>query len=115
MDGSAVAQIIPLILIVAIFWLLIVRPARKKQKAMTQLRSSIEVGDTVLLGSGMYGQVRSVIDDGVRLEIAPEVVVRVHRDAIVSVEDRVAAVSDTDADSDAGTGSGPAVSNDPDR
>jgi preprotein translocase subunit YajC len=84
---EAVAQLIPLVLIVAVFWLLIVRPARKKQQAMRQLRSSIDVGDTVLLGSGMYGEITAVTDDGFRLEIAPGVVVRVHRDAVVSREE----------------------------
>ena len=107
MDGSAIAQIIPLVLIVAVFWLLIVRPARKKQQAMRRLRSSVAVGDTVLLGSGMYGEITSIIDDGLQLQIAPGVVVRVHRDAVVSVEDRGAAVDDSDA--------GPASSNDQDR
>lgn len=98
---EAVAQIIPLVLIVAVFWLLIVRPARKKQSAMKKLRSSVEVGDSVLLGSGMYGEIKAVSDDGLRLEIAPGVVVRVHSDAVVSVEQRETAVSDSDSDSNA--------------
>lgn len=88
MDSSAIAQIIPLVLIVAVFWLLIVRPARKKQQAMSRLRASVGVGDTVLLGSGLYGDITAVSDDGFRVEIAPGVVVRVHRDAVVSVEEQ---------------------------
>lgn len=84
---EAVAQLIPLILIVAVFWLLIVRPARKKQQAMRQLRSSVDIGDTVLLGSGMYGEITAVTDDGFHIAIAPGVVVRVHRDAVVSREE----------------------------
>lgn len=93
---EAVAQVIPLILIVAVFWLLIVRPARKKQQAMRQLRSSVDVGDTVLLGSGMYGEITAVTDDGFQLEIAPGVVVRVHRDAVVSVEERFTEADEPD-------------------
>jgi preprotein translocase subunit YajC len=83
---EAVAQIVPLVLIVVVFWLLIVRPARRKQQTMANLRSSVAVGDSVLLGSGMYGEVKSIDDDGLRLEIAPGVIVRVHRDAVVSIE-----------------------------
>lgn len=107
MDGSALAQIIPLVLIVAVFWLLIVRPQRKRQQSMKQLRSSVDVGDSVLLGSGMYGEVESVSDDGLRLEIAPGVVVRVHRDAVVSVEQRATDGSDSSP--------GPTGSDDTDR
>lgn len=104
---EAVAQIIPLVLIVAVFWLLVVRPARKKQHDMKKLRASIEVGDTVLLGSGMYGEIRAITDGDLRLEIASGVVVRVHRDAVVSVDERAAAADDSD--------SGPAASSDSDR
>ncbi|MGH3384019.1 MAG: preprotein translocase subunit YajC [Nocardioidaceae bacterium] len=83
---DALVQILPLILIVVVFWFLIVRPARKKQQALSHLRSSVDIGDTVLLGSGIYGEVETVTDDGLRVEIAPGVVVRVHRDAVVSIE-----------------------------
>ncbi|MDQ4006507.1 MAG: preprotein translocase subunit YajC [Actinomycetota bacterium] len=88
MSPEALAQLLPLVLIFALFWFLILRPARKKQQAATQLRSSLAVGDTVLLGSGIYGRVEEVDEDSrdLRLEIAPGVVVRAHRDAVVSKE-----------------------------
>ena len=90
MSPEALAQLLPLVLIFALFWFLILRPARKKQQAATQLRSSLAVGDTVLLGSGIYGRVEEVDEDSrdLRLEIAPGVVVRAHRDAVVSKEQR---------------------------
>ena len=86
MEG--LAQLLPLVLIFALFWFLILRPARKKQQAVSSLRSSLTAGDNVLLGSGIYGRIESVIDDGreLRIEIAPGVVVRAHRDAVVSKE-----------------------------
>jgi preprotein translocase subunit YajC len=39
-----------------------------------------------MLGSGFYGEVQAIGEDGLRIEIAPGVVVRVHRDSVVSVE-----------------------------
>ena len=85
---DSLAQLLPLVLIFALFWFLILRPARKKQQAVSQLRSSLEVGDSVLLGSGIFGRIESVEADGreLRIEIAPGVVVRAHRDAVVSKE-----------------------------
>ena len=86
MEG--LAQFLPLILIFVLFWFLILRPARNKQKAVSSLRSSLAVGDTVLLGSGIYGRIETLDPDtqDLRLEIAPGVVVRAHRDAVVSKE-----------------------------
>jgi preprotein translocase subunit YajC len=85
---EGLAQFLPLILIFVLFWFLILRPARKKQQAVSALRSSLSVGDSVLLGSGIYGRVEALDTDGgdLRLEIAPGVVVRAHRDAVVSKE-----------------------------
>jgi preprotein translocase subunit YajC len=85
---DSLAQLLPLVLIFALFWFLILRPARKKQQAVSSLRSSLEAGDSVLLGSGIFGRIASIEADGreLRLEIAPGVVVRAHRDAVVSKE-----------------------------
>jgi len=82
---DSLAQLLPLVLIFALFWFLILRPARKKQQAVSSLRSSLVVGDDVLLGSGIYGRIESVDAEGreLRIEIAPGVVVRAHRDAVV--------------------------------
>jgi len=97
---DSVAQILPLVLIFALFWFLILRPARNKQKAVSSLRSSLTVGDNVLLGSGIYGRIESVEDEGreLRIEIAPGVVVRAHRDAVVSREQPVAETGDAETD-----------------
>jgi preprotein translocase subunit YajC len=83
---EGVAGLLPLVLIFVLFWFLILRPARNKQKAVSALRSSLVVGDHVLLGSGIYGHIEAVDEDGrdLRIEIAPGVVVRAHRDAVVS-------------------------------
>jgi preprotein translocase subunit YajC len=85
---EGLAQLLPLVLIFVLFWFLILRPARNKQKAVSALRSSLQVGDSVLLSSGIFGRIELIEPDGqeMRLEIAPGVVVRAHRDAVVSRE-----------------------------
>lgn len=88
MTSQDLLGFLPFVAIFVVFWFLVLRPARKKQQAVSSLRSSLEVGDSVLLGSGMYGKIESVEDEGrtLRLEIAPGVVVRAHRDAVVQKE-----------------------------
>lgn len=96
MEG--IAGLLPFVLILVVFWFLMVRPARKKQQAVARLRASLTPGDRVLLGSGLYGAITSIDDDGLRVEIAPDVVVRVHRDAVVSTEQTVDRPPTTDTD-----------------
>jgi preprotein translocase subunit YajC len=79
---SELAQLLPLVAIAALFYLLLIRPASRRQRDVRQMQSSLSVGDNVMLTSGIYGAVRSLDDDRVRIEIAPGVVVEAARGAV---------------------------------
>lgn len=72
-QGSAGAlglltMILPLGLMVLIFWLLIIRPEKKRSKEMQQMLSSIQVADEVVTNGGIVGLVVSVNKDYVLIE-----------------------------------------------
>lgn len=77
--------LIPFVLIILVFWFLVIRPARKRQRDMSQIQSSVSIGAEVMLGSGIYGTVVGVEDDTVRIEVAPGTAIRVARQAVVRV------------------------------
>jgi preprotein translocase subunit YajC len=103
MSGRTLAQLLPLLLIVAVFWMLIVRPARRRQSAMSQLQSTLHPGVEVMLNSGIIGTISSIDDEILRLQVAPQTVVRVHRQAVTRVIDPESLSSDADIDSTPGT------------
>ncbi len=74
-----------LVLLLAAMWLLVIRPQRARQKAAQNTRDSLVPGAEVLTAGGLYGTVRFVDDDEVRVEIAQDTVVRVARRAIATV------------------------------
>ncbi|UAL31275.1 preprotein translocase subunit YajC [Nocardioides rotundus] len=78
------ASLLPLILVVLVFWLLVIRPASKRQKAQRELQQAVGAGDRVMLTSGIFGTVRGVLDDRLEVEIANGVVVQVARQAIAT-------------------------------
>ena len=82
---SQLAQLLPLVGIALIFWLLIIRPASKRQKALSRMQAALSVGDEVMLASGMYATIRELHDDTVSVEIAPGTTVRVARGAVGSL------------------------------
>jgi preprotein translocase subunit YajC len=87
-EGSLVKEIAPLlwiVAIVAIFWLLILRPAARRQKQIAQVQSSIAPGETVVLTSGIFGTVVATEDATLTLEVAPGVHVKVARGAVGSI------------------------------
>ena len=75
------ANFLPLIGIVLLFWLLLIRPQTRRQRELREMQESLSVGDEVLLTSGIHGVLREV-GDVVRVEIADGVVIRVARGAI---------------------------------
>jgi len=76
------ASLVPFVGIALLFWLLMIRPAQRRQRVVRQMQSSLAVGDEVMLTSGMFGVLRSLEDDRVGVELAPGVVVEVVRGAI---------------------------------
>lgn len=76
---------LPLILMFAIFYFLLIRPQQKKAKAHKQLLSSISKGDKIVSGGGLYGIVTGVAEDAVTVEIAPKVRVKIARGSISAV------------------------------
>lgn len=79
-------NILPFILIFAIFYFLLIRPQKKKQQAHQAMINAVKSGESVLLNSGFKGTVKNVKDNGYFVvEIAKGVEVEVLKSAIVNV------------------------------
>jgi len=89
--------LVPFVLIVALFWLLIIRPASKRQKAVSRMQASLEVGAEVMLTSGLYATVVALADDRAEVEIAPGTVVTIARAAVGSVVSPVEPLDEVDS------------------
>jgi preprotein translocase subunit YajC len=76
---------LPIIGIALLFWLLLIRPASRRQKELRRMQSSLDVGDEVMLTSGIFGRLAALEDDAVHVEIADGVTVKAARGAIGSV------------------------------
>lgn len=84
--GSALAQFVPLILIFAIMYFLLIRPQQKKLKDHRAMVDALRRGDQVVTQGGIVGKVTHVGDDGmVQVEIADGVKVKVIRATISQV------------------------------
>ena len=89
MEGSAFAQFIPLILIFAIMYFLLIRPQQKKMKEHQAMVAAVRRGDVVVTQGGLIGKVSKVKEDGeVEVEIADGVRVRVVQSTIADVRSK---------------------------
>ena len=76
--GSAFTSFVPLILIFAIMYFLLIRPQQKKAKDHQAMVMAVRRGDQVITQGGIMGKVTKVKDEGeIEVEIASGVKVRV--------------------------------------
>lgn len=92
-------QIVPLLLLLVIFWFLIIRPQQQKLKAHRAMVDAVKKGDEVVTGGGLIGKVSRVADNEVEIELGPTVKVRALKGTLSSVTPRgaPAAANDTKA------------------
>ena len=84
--GGAFAQLMPLILIFAIMYFLLIRPQQKKAKQHAAMVAAVRRGDQVVTQGGLIGKVTKVKEDNeVEVEIADGVKVRVVQSTITNV------------------------------
>jgi preprotein translocase subunit YajC len=82
------ASFVPLILIFAVFYFLIIRPQTKKMKEHENLIKNLKVGEKVITNSGIIGFIRKIHDkeNQIELEIAENVIITILRTHINEVE-----------------------------
>lgn len=83
---NELAQLWPIAAVLLIFWLLLIRPAARRQKQVRELQSGLKAGDRVMLTSGIFGVITEVADDRARVRVAEGVELEVVRGAIGAVE-----------------------------
>ncbi|MGR3540711.1 MAG: preprotein translocase subunit YajC [Hasllibacter sp.] len=85
--GSALGSFIPLILIFAIMYFLLIRPQQKRLKEHQNMVAALRRGDRVVTGGGIVGKVTRVKDEDaeIEIEIAKDVKVTVVRSTIQQV------------------------------
>ena len=80
-------QLMPLFLIFAVFYFLLIRPQQKRVKEHKEMVSSIQRGDKILTSGGMRAKVIRVINDSdIDAEISPGVNVTIIKSTVSEVE-----------------------------
>ena len=86
MDAGAIGQFLPLILIFAIMYFLLIRPQQKKVKEHQAMVGALRRGDKVVTQGGMIAKVTKVKDDNeIEVELAENVKVRVVKSTVAQV------------------------------
>lgn len=60
--------VLPLVVLVAVFYFLLIRPENKKKKATAKMRSELKVGDEITTIGGIIGTICAVKDESIVIE-----------------------------------------------
>ena len=84
--GSPLLQVVPFVLILAIFYFIILLPSKRKQQKVQEFIDNLKVNDKVITTSGIFGQIVRLDDQSVQLQVADKVNIKVSRAAIGGIQ-----------------------------
>jgi preprotein translocase subunit YajC len=95
---KSVGPLIWVVLLAGVFYLMIIRPTRNRQRAQQQMTERLGVGARVMTTSGLFAEVVGFDDDAVLLETAPGVTMRWTKAAVARILPEPDAEDDSEVD-----------------
>jgi len=77
--NEGVAQFLPLIILFAIFYFLIIRPQQKQQKSHQEMLNSLSKGDKIVTSGGLMADIVKVEEDFIKIRLNDSVIVKLDR------------------------------------
>ncbi|MDP3878819.1 MAG: preprotein translocase subunit YajC [Dehalococcoidales bacterium] len=84
MTGSLVPLLIFMAIIFAMFYFMMIRPLRQRERKHDQLIDQLEKGDMVITAGGIYGRVESIDEDSIVLKVESGATIRVTKGGVLS-------------------------------
>lgn len=82
---QGIMSFLPMILIFAAMYFLMIAPQRKKQKEHQKMMASLDTGDEILTAGGIYGEITNKKDDRFVVRIADNTKIEIGKGFIQSV------------------------------
>jgi preprotein translocase subunit YajC len=86
-QGNPLGAFVPLILMFAIFYFLLIRPQQKKAKLHKEMIGNLKIGDRIVTNGGIYGTIVRMKDTTILLEIADKVEIEMLRNTVADKAD----------------------------
>jgi preprotein translocase subunit YajC len=78
-QGSVIGSFLPLLILFAIFYFLIIRPQNKQRKAHEEMLSSLQKGDKIVTNGGLIATVIKPEEDFLKIKLNDETIVKLDR------------------------------------
>ena len=84
---GGLAQLLPIFLIIAVFYVLLIRPQQKRQRQLQDTISTLKIGDRVVTTGGVIGVITTIRDTSFIIRSADKSILEIARSAISGVDE----------------------------
>src|SRR5713101_5127213 len=83
---GALGGLLPMLLIIAVFYMLLIRPQQKRQRELQQTISQLKAGDRIVTTGGIIGTITAVRDTSFFIRSADKSILEIARSAVAGIE-----------------------------
>jgi preprotein translocase subunit YajC len=84
--GSSLLQFLPIILIFAVFYMLLIRPQQKRQRELQETISQLKAGDRIVTTGGVIGTITTVRDTSFLIRSADKSILEIARTSVAGID-----------------------------
>jgi preprotein translocase subunit YajC len=85
--AAGLLQLLPIVLIIAVFYVLLIRPQQKRQRQLQETIASLKIGDRVVTTGGVIGVITTVRDTSFLIRSADKSILEIARSAIAGIDE----------------------------
>ena len=83
---GGLTQLLPIVLIIAVFYFLLIRPQQKRQRQLQETVASLKIGDRVITTGGVIGVITTVKEASFLIRSADKSILEIARSAIADID-----------------------------
>jgi preprotein translocase subunit YajC len=83
---GALTQLIPMVLIIGVFYVLLIRPQQKRQRQLQETIASLKIGDRVVTTGGVIGTITTIKDGSFLIRSADKSILEIARTSVAAIE-----------------------------
>ena len=84
---GGLVQLLPILLIIGVFYVLLIRPQQKRQKELQETISQLKAGDRIVTTGGIIGTITNVRDTTFLIRSAEKSILEISRSAVAGIEE----------------------------
>ena len=84
-EGSALTSLLPLIVLFAIFYFLVIKPQRKQQKEHQAMLDDLKKGDKIITNGGLIAEIVKPEEDFLKIKLNDDMVVKLSREYVAKM------------------------------